>query len=116
MNRRMRYSFLLLRNRAEHVTGTGDMRKINLRLDLFFAASRTRRFCARRACLSVRTEVLANQLRLVFLQRAGVGLLLGYTDFDQDIKNRLALDLQLPRQIVDSNLTHPLFYFLRRFR
>jgi hypothetical protein len=41
----------------------------------------------------VRLEVLANQFRLVLLQRAGVSLLFGYAYFGEDVKNGLALDL-----------------------
>jgi len=45
----------------------------------------------------------------VFLDRTRVRFLLGNSDLDQDVKNRLALDFQFPGQIVDSNLTHPPF-------
>ncbi len=116
MYRRMRDCFFLLRNCPENIPRTRDVREINLCLDLFLTASGSGRFARRRRRLSVRAEVLAYQLRLVLLQRTGVGLLLGYAYFGEDIKNRLALDLQLPRQIVDSNLTHPPFRFLHRFR
>jgi hypothetical protein len=54
-------------------------------------------------------EVSPHFFRFVFLDRTGVRLLLGGADFDQDIKNCLALDFQFPGQIVDSNLTHPPF-------
>jgi hypothetical protein len=36
-----RNGFLLLGNGSEHVAGPGDVGKINLGLDFFFAASRT---------------------------------------------------------------------------
>jgi hypothetical protein len=48
-------------------------------------------------------------LRFVLFDRTGVGLLLGDSDYDQDVKNCFALDFQFPGQIVDSNLTHPPF-------
>ena len=38
-----------------------------------------------------------------------MGLLLGDSDFREDIENSLAFDFQLPGQIVNSNLTHPPF-------
>jgi hypothetical protein len=44
--------------------------------------------------------------RLVFLERAGMGFLLGDSYFRQYIENGLALDFELSGQIVDSNLTH----------
>jgi hypothetical protein len=34
-------------------------------------------------------------------------LFLSDSDLRQRVKNRLALDFQLSRQIIDSNLTHP---------
>jgi hypothetical protein len=55
-------------------------------------------------------------LCLVLFQRTGMGLFLGDSDFRKHIENGLALDFQLSCQIVDSNLTHPLFVFLRLLR
>jgi hypothetical protein len=40
--RRRCCGFLLLRNRAQHIARSGDVRQINLGLDFFFAAKRTR--------------------------------------------------------------------------
>ncbi len=37
-------------------------------------------------------------------------LLFGYADFQQDIEDRFALHLELPGQIIDSNLRHPLCF------
>jgi len=69
------------------------VRKIDFGFDLFFTTGRARRSCRRRRCLSVCAEVLANQLGLVLLQRAGVRFLLGNAHFGEDIEDRLALDL-----------------------
>jgi hypothetical protein len=55
------------------------------------------------------TEVSPHLFCFVFFDRTGVRLLFSDANFDQDIKNRLALDFQFPGQIVDSNLTHPPF-------
>lgn len=44
---------------------------------------------------------------LVLLQRTGVGFADAQAKFSQNIKNLPALDFQLPREIVDTNLTHP---------
>jgi hypothetical protein len=46
--------------------------------------------------------------RLVFLERTRMRLLLRNSDFGKHIENRLALDFKFSRQIVNSNLTHPL--------
>jgi hypothetical protein len=46
-------------------------------------------------------------LRLMLLQRTGVGLAAGQAEFRQYIKNLPTLDFHLAREIVDSNLTHP---------
>jgi hypothetical protein len=48
-----------------------------------------------------------NFFSFMFFNRAGVGLFLGDTYDRQHVENRFALDFQFPRQIVDSNLTHP---------
>jgi len=47
--------------------------------------------------------------RLMFFNGTGVRLLLGDTDFLENIENSFAFNFQLPGQIVDSNLGHPLF-------
>ena len=83
------------------------MREVNLSLDFVSFAD-----CARlggRGLGFSGTEVSPHLFRFVFLDRTGMRLLFSDADFDQDIKNRLALDFQFPGQIVDSNLTHPPF-------
>jgi hypothetical protein len=83
------------------------MRQIDLGLDFVaFGARSTRRLgCALRfrSCKEMRTHLLGFML----LDRAGVRLLLGYSDNQQHIENGFAFDFQLPGQIVNSNLTHP---------
>ncbi len=54
-----------------------------------------------------RAQLRANLLRLVFLQRTGVGLAAGQAELRQYVKNLPALDFHLACEIVDSNLTHP---------
>jgi hypothetical protein len=92
------------------------MRKVDLRLDL--VGRRTARTCQPRSIgFRCRTaQFRAYLVRLVLFQRTGVGLLLGDPNFRQYIENGLALDFQLSCQIVDSNLTHPPFLFLRLIR
>lgn len=52
-------------------------------------------------CWGSRTASLQNMgahtLRFIRLDRAGVGLLFRYADFDQSIENGFALDLQFTR-------------------
>jgi hypothetical protein len=97
--------FLL--DRAQHISGTRDVRQIDFGLDLVFATRGARRSRGGRRFLGMSAEVVPDQNGFVFFQRAGVRFLFGNTDFGEHVKNRLALDLQLPRQIIDSNLTHP---------
>jgi hypothetical protein len=49
----------------------------------------------------------ADLLGLVVFNRAGVSFALTQAELPQDIKNLLALDFHLAREIVDSNLAHP---------
>jgi hypothetical protein len=82
--------------------------EVDLGLDFFGLAAGTRT-PRRRTRLSGAAEVDPHFLRFVILERTGVRLLLGDSNFGEDIKNGLALDFQFPGQIVDSNLTHPPF-------
>jgi len=72
----------LLRNRLQHVTGLGDVREVNLGLELFFGGMRssTRRSGAEFAMLGV---ILPDALRLVHFNGAGVRLLLRDSDLDE---------------------------------
>jgi hypothetical protein len=52
-------------------------------------------------------SVQAAQLyRHVFIDGAGVRLLLGDAQFGEAVQNLMGLDFQLPRQLVDPNLLH----------
>jgi hypothetical protein len=94
-------------NQLEHIARLGDVRQIDLGLDFVrFAPGPRLRWRLR---LSGGAEMSPHLLRFVLFDRTGVRFLLGHSDFDQDVKNRLALDFQFPGQIVDSNLTHPPF-------
>jgi hypothetical protein len=73
---------------------------------------RFRRRLRRRAAAPLVLEIVAHLLGLVGLDRAGVRLGFRHANRNQSIQNRLALDFQFPRQIVDSNFAHPsLFVF-----
>jgi hypothetical protein len=101
--------FLLLRDRAQYIAGSGDVRQVDLGLDFVFGVSGDRPGWPVRRCgtLGVAAEPLTYKLSFVIFKRAGMRFFLGDTDLGQHVKNRLALDLQLTGQIIDSNL-HPL--------
>ena len=99
---------MLAANGVQHIAWLGDVRQVNLGLDLVgFAASTG--LGGRGLGFGTGAEMSTHLLCFVFLDRTRVRLLFSDSDFSQDVKNRLALDFQLPGQIVDSNLTHPPF-------
>jgi hypothetical protein len=100
---------LLPRNLLQHIARLGDMRQINFCFDFVGVAARTRRARRRGLCVGSSAEMGPHLLCFVLLDRTRMRLFLGDANFDQDIKNRLALDFQFPGQIVNSNLTHPPF-------
>lgn len=51
-------------------------------------------------------EVSANQVRLVFFQRTGVGLLFGHAHFGEQIENALRFNLELSRQLINPDFAH----------
>jgi hypothetical protein len=51
-------------------------------------------------------EVSANQIRRVFVQRAGVGLLLGHAQLGEQVENALRLYLELSRQLINPDFAH----------
>jgi hypothetical protein len=107
---------LLLADGRKHVARAGDVRKINLRLDL--VGGWAARAC-RLGCMSFSprsTQTRTHLVRFVLFQRTGMGLLFGDPDFRKHIENCFAFDFQLPCQIVDSNLAHPPYLLLRSIR
>ena len=109
-SRRGSDSSVLLRDRLQHVARLGNMGQVNLGLDLVGISAGGARGLRRR-CLrfSTSTEMRAHLFRLVLLNGTGMCLLLGDTDFQENIENGFTLNFQLPGQIVDSNLGHPPF-------
>jgi len=105
----MRYRFLLLCDGLEHISRTGDVREIDLGLDLFFATQRTCSFrCVCRG-FGCTPNVSPHLFSFVFLERTGVGLLLRDSNNREHIKNGLAFYFQFSCEIVNSYLTHPPF-------
>ena len=104
----------MLADGTENIAGTGDVREIDLGLDLIGFGTRGTRGLRRRLRLPAGAAKMSpHLLGFVFFKRAGMRFLLGDSDFEQHIEDRLALNFQFSGQIVDSNLAHPPFPFLR---
>ena len=97
--------FLLLDQCFEHISRTGNVREVDLRLNALGLAGS--RFCARAVALSLLAEMSAYLFCFVAFEGAGVRLLGGHARHHQGIQYGFALDFQFSRQIVDSNLAHP---------
>jgi len=93
----------LLRDRLQHVSRFGDVREVNLGLELFRLGARAAAAGAA-AGLSVLSVILLDALRLIHFDGAGVRFLFRDPDLDQQIEDHLAFDLEFPRQVVNSNL------------
>ncbi len=79
------------------------MGKVNLGLD----SLRCARLGTGAAGSAAALKYAAHLLGLVLFNRAGVSFTLTQAELSQNIKNLLALDFHLAREIVDSNLAHP---------
>jgi len=101
---------LLPADGTHHIAGLGNVRQIDLGPDFIAIGARgaSGTACGLRFARS-RTKMSPHLLRFVLLDGTGVRLFLGDPDFQQDVKDRLALDLQFSGQIVNSNLAHPPF-------
>ncbi len=92
-----------LRDRLQHIAGLGDVRQVKLGLEFV-------RCCARRGASStgfgVLRKVLLDLLRFIHFDGTGVRLLFGYADLDESVEDHLALYLEFPCQVINSNLLH----------
>ncbi len=109
----MRNRFLLLRDRFQHISGTGNVREINLGLDFLLTARCVGSPARLRVAFRYTTNVRPHFFCFMFFEGTGVSLLLRDSDNREHIKNGLAFNFQLSCEIVDSNLTHPPFPVLR---
>jgi hypothetical protein len=103
-----RFCFLFLflgQDGLQHVTRLGDMREIDFGRNSLRGARR-RRACLARGPRST-LELRAHLVGLIVFEGTGVGLAAVQAEFRKYVKNLLALDLQLARENVDTNLTHP---------
>jgi hypothetical protein len=96
--------FLLGQNGLHHISGLGDVGEIDLG---HYPLRRARSCRAAATGPGAAGKVLANLLGLKCFQGAGVRLTAIQAEFHQYLKNSLALDFHLSREIVDPNLTHP---------
>ncbi len=90
-----------LRDRLQHIPRLGDMREIDLGLKLVRRGSRTRTASGGGRMFR---KVFLDALRFVLFDRAGVRFLLGDPELGKNVEDFLALDLEFPRQIINSNL------------
>jgi len=97
-------SFGLFAQGCKHVPRLGDVREIDLCLDLLLAGAGTT--VSSRCCTALPREVLAHTFGFIEFNRTRVRLLFRYSDFGKNVENCPALDFQFPGQIVDSNFTH----------
>ena len=91
----------LLGDGLQHIPRLGNVRQVNLGLELIGRCWGARTAAAARLMLG---KILFNALGFIFFDGTGVRFLLGYADLKKNVENRLALDLELSRQIIDSNL------------
>ena len=90
-----------LRDGLQHIAWFGDVRKIDLRLELVLRRRNAR--AAARAGLML-LIIRFDALRLVHFDGTGVRFLFGDADLEKNVEDFLALDLKFSGQIVDSNL------------
>jgi hypothetical protein len=107
------YWSLLLTDGVQNVAGPGNIRKIDLGLNLIAIHATGPRVLRRCLRVAETAQVSAHLLRFMLFHGTGVRFLLSNAYFRKCVENRFAFDFQLPGQIVDSNLAHPPFSFLR---
>jgi len=90
-----------LRDRLQHIARLGDVREIDLRLELVAPGRWTR---GTGGCALALLEIFLHALGFVFFDRAGVRFLFGDADLGENFEDLSALDLEFSRQIVNSNL------------
>ncbi len=94
--RRCRRSMLLLQNGFQCIAGLGDVREVELRLQLFLAVTLRRRL-RRGTISSAGAEMCLHLLRFIDSDGTGVSFLFCDADLREHVKNGLALDFELSR-------------------
>lgn len=95
-NLRRRRRMLLLQDCLQRIAGFGDVREVELRLQLVFGMSPCSR-PRRRAISATLAEMRLHLLRLFHADGTGVSLLFCDADLRENVKNGFALDLQFSR-------------------
>jgi hypothetical protein len=103
----------LLTDGIQYVAWPGDVGEIDLGLDLIAFSAAGTRLLRGRLRFAGSTQIGAHLLRFVLFHGTGVRFLLSNAYFRKCVENRFAFDFQLPGQIVNSNLAHSAFSFLR---
>jgi len=75
-----------------HIARFGDVRQVNLGLELIWRGGRARATAAA-AGLRMFRKVSLHTLRFIHFDRTGVRFLFGYTDLGENVENLFALDL-----------------------
>ena len=88
-------------DRFQHIAGFRDVREIDLGLELVRRCGGATRAATRGGRLI--GEIPFHTLRFVIFDGAGVRFLFGDPDLGQNVKHLFALDLEFPRQIINSN-------------
>ena len=92
-----------LRDRFQHIAGLGDVREIDLRLEVVGRRRSRTRATGCSAAVMLR-KILLYAFRFVFFDGAGVRFFLGDTDLRENVENGLALHLEFSCQVIDSDL------------
>lgn len=85
------------------------MRKINFGFDSVAVRTALTGRCRDLLGIAGGAEVVTHLLCFVIFKRTGMCLFFGDAYFGECVENGLALNFQISRQIVNSNLTHPPF-------
>jgi hypothetical protein len=97
----------LLRDRLQHIAGFGDVRQVDLGLELI--GGRTAARGARKTGFAMLLVVLLDPLGFIDFDGTRVGFLLCYTDLRENVEDHFALHLELACQVINSDflLLHP---------
>jgi hypothetical protein len=98
----MRCLLLLLRDRLQYIAGFGDMRQVDLGLELIHRRAAARA-AARRARFAMLLVVLLDLLGFIHFDRARVRLLFCNSDLYKKVKDHFALNLKFSCEVINSD-------------
>jgi hypothetical protein len=91
----------LLLDRLQHIAGFGDVRQVDLGLELI--GWRAAAVAARNPRFAMLLVVLLDLLGFIDLDGTRVGLLFCNSDLSQNIEDHFTLHLEFPCQVIDSD-------------